>query len=181
MEIGAIFLILALALLVGLFISRPFFRSLIAAAGSAQPASDPLEHRRSALMAERDRLLTALQELDFDNALGKIPAEDYPQQRAALLQRAAAALRQLDELQGAEDAEAAQAMQTAEERVEQAVAVRRADSAALPGQAGNGDELEALIAARRKERQEKSAGFCPKCGRAVTRSDKFCSRCGAIL
>ena len=36
------------------------------------------EHELSALMAERDRVINSLQELDFDFKLGKIPEEDYP-------------------------------------------------------------------------------------------------------
>ncbi|MFQ5617019.1 MAG: zinc-ribbon domain-containing protein, partial [Anaerolineales bacterium] len=43
------------------------------------------------------------------------------------------------------------------------------------------DEIEALIATRRRSRKEKSAGFCPQCGRAAQKSDKFCSKCGATL
>ena len=76
--------------------------------------------------------------------------------------------------------------QLAEERLEAVVAERRADAsvnaaprhAAIP--AGE-DELEALVAARRKARQEKAGGFCPKCGKPVTKTDQFCSRCGAVL
>ena len=43
------------------------------------------------------------------------------------------------------------------------------------------DELEALLANRRRERQEKSAGFCPQCGGALQQSDRFCPKCGASL
>lgn len=175
MDIGAIFLILTLALLVGLYIGRPIFQSAAKTAKAAEPELDPQDHRRSTLLAERDRLLTALQELDFDNALGKVPEEDYPVQRAELLTQAAMALRGLDELQGG-SADAA-----AEERIEQAVAARRADATASRAPARDADELEAMIANRRKDRQEKSAGFCPKCGRPVSKSDKFCARCGATL
>src|SRR3970040_2332059 len=90
MDIGSIFLILALLLLVGLFVSRPLFERRAVAVSRE-------EHELSFLMAERDRILTALQELDFDHSLGKIPAEDYPGQRAALLQRGADILRQMDQ------------------------------------------------------------------------------------
>ena len=34
-------------------------------------------------MAERDRVINSLQELDFDFKLGKIPEEDYPVQRSS--------------------------------------------------------------------------------------------------
>jgi hypothetical protein len=141
----------------------------------AAPADSP-DHRRSALLADRDRLLSTLQELDFDQALGKIPAEDYPVQRAALMQHAAGVLRELDMLQGDASSE------TAEDRLEEVIASRRADGARKTGASPAGsDELEALIASRRSKRQEKSAGFCPKCGRPAQKSDKFCARCGTVL
>ncbi len=57
-----------------------------------------LDHQRSALLAERDRVLTALQDLDFDNALGKVPVEIYREQRGLLLQTGASVLRRLDEM-----------------------------------------------------------------------------------
>lgn len=175
MDIGAIFLILTLALLVGLYVGRPILQSTSKTVKALEPDIDPQDHRRSSLLAERDRLLNALQELDFDNTLGKIPEEDYPVQRSELLIQAAMTLRGLDELQGG-SADAA-----AEERIEQEVAARRADASASRAPARGADELEAMIASRRKERQEKSAGFCPKCGRPVSKSDKFCARCGATL
>ncbi|HEY9088584.1 MAG TPA: zinc ribbon domain-containing protein, partial [Anaerolineaceae bacterium] len=58
----------------------------------------------------------------------------------------------------------------------------RADSRQRPRlPAADQDELESLISARRRSRQEKSAGFCPKCGRPLQQSDKFCSSCGASI
>lgn len=182
MDIGSILLILALLILVGLFISRPFFEredTIIGAEVSEE------EHELSALMAERDRILNALQELDFDNALGKIPEQDYPFQRSALLASGAEVLRHLDAFRAgsapAEDAEA---------RIEAVVAARRADARRVA--AGNGrpdasvavgpdDEMEQLLASRRRQRGEKAAGFCPRCGGAVQKSDRFCPKCGASL
>ena len=187
MEVGSIFLTLALAVLVILFVGRPLLRQNGSKPAAGTAATDDLEHRRSTLLAEHDRLLATLQELDFDQALGKIPAEDYPVQRGALMQRAAGILRELDQIQGQAVA------QTAEERIEQAVAARRTDAAvagraaaapagaAAPQAVAVQDDLEALIASRRIQRQEKSAGFCPKCGRPVQKSDKFCSACGTVL
>jgi hypothetical protein len=186
MDVGSIFLILALVFVVGLFVSRPFFA---ARPKTADPTalSDGDEHRRSSLLAERDRLLTAIQELDFDHRLGKIPAEDYPSTRAGLLQNAALVLRRLDEFQ--ESIERG----SVEDRIEQAIAARRADAAAVKAAsapaaaplavavAAREDDLEELIAARRRERDEKSAGFCPKCGRPVKKSDRFCSKCGTVI
>jgi hypothetical protein len=177
MDLGSIFLIIGIALLVGIFVSQPFLKikdsqKLIDERKTAQHA----EHVRSGLMAERDRILTALQELDFDDTLGKIPAEDYPLQRAALLKSGADILRQLDALEPV-----TRDKRAAEDRLEAAIATRRADAGRSAEPKGEMDDLELAIAARRRIRQEKSAGFCPKCGNAVQKSDVFCSRCGATL
>lgn len=194
--IGSLFLILALALIVALFVARPFISGKSVQTVEAQTLEQEHDHLRSSLLAERDRILNALQELDFDFSLGKVPEEDYPFQRSALLKSGSDVLRRLDQLQT--DAERIQPLDlpgSAEERIEAAVASRRADassdaaaaqrpaSAAVVMAAPNGekDALEDLIASRKRQRQEKAAGFCPKCGRPVQKSDKFCSRCGTTL
>ncbi|MDO9301547.1 MAG: zinc ribbon domain-containing protein, partial [Anaerolineales bacterium] len=67
-------------------------------------------------------------------------------------------------------------------RIEKATAAGRADSGAktlIP--ADSDDDLESMIAARRKEHKSKSAGFCPKCGKPVLVTDKFCPSCGKAL
>jgi hypothetical protein len=165
-ETGALFLILALALLVGMFICRPF----MAMENEQEPdgpegekeSRQQADQLRSTLLAERERLLSALQELDFDYNLGKIPAEDYPPQRAVLTHDAAEALRRLDELAPVEADKAYQAPAPPEP-----VVVEAPDEA-----------LELTIAAHRRSRVEKAIGFCPRCGKPVKKSDKFCSRCG---
>lgn len=147
MEFGSILLVFAVVLLVGLYLYAP-----IAARGRRPNRTESREV--SALQAERDRVLDSLRELDFDNSLGIVPAEDYPVQRAELLQRGAVVLRKLDEL------------------VPAAVAASR--------KLGD-DEIESMIAARRIERKGRAAGFCPRCGRPVLVTDKFCSSCGKAL
>jgi rubrerythrin len=179
MDIGSIFLILALLIVVVIFVSRPLFdRSQL------EPTAGEGEHEFSHLMAERDRVLNALQELDFDHVLGKIPDDDYPSQRAVLLQRGAEVLRNLDEFQVQESDEDLEA------RIEAAIAARRADAAhkanltepvlALAGASGD-DELELMLSNRRRARQEKAAGFCSQCGGPVQKSDRFCPKCGNSL
>lgn len=88
MDIGAIFLLMALFTLVAMFLAQPYMerRAKIVSA-------EEFEH--STLLAMRDRYINALKELDFDHELGKIPAEDYPAQRAELLKKGADALRQI--------------------------------------------------------------------------------------
>jgi predicted amidophosphoribosyltransferase len=41
------------------------------------------------------------------------------------------------------------------------------------------DDLETLLANRRRARSEKSAGFCSQCGGPFQKSDRFCPKCGA--
>ncbi|MFH1633324.1 MAG: hypothetical protein ABIG63_04830, partial [Chloroflexota bacterium] len=94
MDLGSIFLLLSLLILTALYIGRPLYER-------SATAVRPVEHELSALLAERDRVLNALSELDFDHALGKIPEDDYPLQRKKLIQRGAEVLRQLDEQGGA--------------------------------------------------------------------------------
>lgn len=184
MDIGSLFLILALLVLVALFVSRPFFEHKMTRLSVSQE-----EHDISGLLAERDRILNALQELDFDYALRKIPEEDYPAQRAYLLQRGADVLRKLDQMQ------AITAGEDAEARLEAAVAARRADARQASANARSqrgvmeaaaqvsvpDDELETILADRRRVRQEKAVGFCPQCGGPIHRSDRFCPKCGTTL
>ena len=199
MDIAALFFTLAILILVGMYLYAPLVQNY------ARPVTEE-EHELSALMAERDRIINALQELDFDYKLGKIPAEDYPSQRANLLQRGADILRKIDEHTsqqapkpqrvGANKKDSSRrkeklnrsspaphanvANQYAEERIERAIAARRADASIAKTELTD-DDLESMISARRREHKEKSAGFCPKCGKPVMISDRFCASCGKAL
>ena len=171
MEIGAIFFLLALVIMVGLYLYAPFMsRSRRTSAGENAEVS--------ALMAERDRLINALQELDFDYSLGKIPEQDYPAQRAELLQKGANILRQLDA--SADSPSSNEGLAVMESLIEKEVAARRADAPKYAAPASD-DEIESMLAARRSQRKQKSAGFCPKCGKPVLASDQFCPSCGKSL
>jgi rubrerythrin len=170
MEISSIFFILAVIVLTGLYLYAPFTTR-------ARRIRANETHEVSALKAERDRVINSLQELDFDFNLGKIPAGEYPDQRAALLQKGADILRKLDEL-----APVSSSAINAEARIEKATAAGRADAGVMtPSIADNDDDLESMIAARRKEHKSKSVGFCPKCGKPILASDKFCPSCGKSL
>ena len=189
MDIGSLFLLLALVILVIFFIAQPFFNRQKA---SARPAGNG-KQRAALLRAERARVIQALQELDFDYSLGKVPEEDYPGQRNALLLRGAEVLQKLDALQpqpptrGAGSARAADPVGEAGDRLEEALAARRKALSQAETPTGGPDvDLEALIAARRRARngsapREKSIGFCPQCGKSIQKSDRFCPKCGTEL
>jgi zinc-ribbon domain len=158
MEIGAIFLLLVLIVLIGLFVARPFARGW-----QIKAQSSP---QLSTLLAERERALTALMELDFDEGIGKIPEQEYTSQRAALIKKGTEILRQLDEIQP----------------VRPAQVTARVEPAGEPDRVQSSDEdLEDLIAKRRSTRKQKTAGFCPNCGKPILQSDKYCPSCGQEL
>jgi hypothetical protein len=141
MDLGSILIMIGLMLAVAAFLARPLVenRALVVNAG---------DHRLSALQAERDSILTMIREIEMDHAMGKIGAKDFQEQRAALVARGAALLRDLDALGDAS-------------------APDNADSA-----------IEAAVAARRGRTPPQTAGFCAHCGRALQRSDRFCAGCG---
>jgi hypothetical protein len=190
MDLGSIFFIFALLVLVGIFIGRPFFEGEAgdSAASQIDAGSAREDQKRSALLAERDRVLNALTELDFDHAVGKIPEEDYPSQRRTLMETGAQVLRELDkfEIDEITSEKKIPFADITEARLEAAIAARRlmtAPAENLPT-VGNripavDDDIEIQIAARRRTRQEKAAGFCPQCGGPVQKSDRFCPKCGA--
>jgi hypothetical protein len=192
MDLGSLFFILALLILVGLFVSRPFFELRDTADTIGQDAFledrtrfEKDDHHVSSLLAGRDRVLDALYELDFDAVMGKIPEDDYPRQREALLKEGAEILRQLKAYQTKSQKAAISIDELLVEVsiTEQQVALA---NAGVSNQA-NGrkvtiledDEIETLLANRRRMRQGKASGFCHKCGGALQKVDKFCPKCGA--
>jgi rubrerythrin len=153
MDIASILLAAALILLVALLIARPLIER--AGLGERQPT------QAEALAAERETVVAALRELDFDHTTGKIAEEDYSVQRAALVAQGVALLKQLDEI-----------------------------SPQSPAQTLD-DELEAAIRTAREKISEKISKEpsvsrpetlrCPQCGQPHQADDRFCSKCGATL
>jgi hypothetical protein len=88
-------LVLAALLVVAcvLFVARPFLRD---SAAEEQPVdSGSADRERLRLLEERDRVLAALKELEFDHRTGKVSDEDYRDLVGPLRREAGAALRAL--------------------------------------------------------------------------------------
>jgi hypothetical protein len=152
MDISAFLLLAVLVVVIAFFIARPLLN---------KEKEKRLENSGlSSLLAERDRVLDSLADLDLDHSLGKIPEEEYPTRRSELVQRGAAVLRKIDEFQVA--------------------------TAGEPGKDKKpsvltDEQIEDLVSKRRSAQMDHAAGFCPQCGRPVLKSDQFCPQCGKPL
>jgi zinc-ribbon domain len=159
MELGAIFLLLGVLLIVVLFVMQPFSKQWHVKIQTGQELS--------VLQANRENALNALQELEADFNLGKVPEAEYTAQRASLLKAGADVLRRLDEIQHAQPAIRKEPVNPP---IMESPISHLAD-----------DDLEGLIAKRRAVRQQKAAGFCPRCGKPILQSDRFCPACGKAV
>lgn len=183
MTFGSIFLGIALLLVVGLFVARPFLLP------TKRQAENALS-RREALEAQKEAVLTQIRELDFDHETGKIPEEEYDSLRRQYLAEATSLLKALDALRpegdrvtATDDIEAAiarlrQQPAAAEDEIEAAVARRRKQSASANGRTPAAQTSTATAAGTPKAVQAKRAGFCPQCGEARGPDDRFCAYCG---
>lgn len=169
MDYGSILLLLALVVIVGAYIASPLRDKRF------RRADREIDIELSQLLAERERVLDALAELDFDNEMGKVPDNLYPSQREALLKRGALVLSLLD-------AHTSGGQTPAESEPERAEQLERAASIR-----GGEDALESIIAARRTKKSMTSTpsaansgktNFCPNCGNTIQKDDRFCPSCG---
>lgn len=91
MEILTIIFLVVILIPTIVYIFRPLQEST-SFRGDSNPA-------RILLLEDKDRLLALLRELDFDHLLGKVPEDEYTNQRANLLHLGANVLKELDSLQ----------------------------------------------------------------------------------
>jgi ribosomal protein L32 len=126
--------------------------------GAPQPESGDRVRSGGETLAERhEAVLTALRDLDFDHAVGKVAEEDYEPLRQALLVGAGDVIAQLDEEQAKAEADL-------DARIEaEVLAIRQTRRA----------EEDATAPA--------SYNACPACGRVDRPGDVYCADCGAQL
>jgi hypothetical protein len=149
MTISSLIIVLFIFILSGLIILRPFLD------GSAD---DQIIGSSSydSLIAERERLLSAIEELDLELELDKISSQEYSRNRDLLLVEAAGVLKKLEKTKKP---------------------VRSKSQAAV--QEASDDELERMIARRRLELKQDASRVCSNCQKQINPEDQFCSYCGA--
>jgi hypothetical protein len=198
MEIVVALMGLALAVVVAVYVAAPFTaRSRVITALEESP--------REKLLTERNTVLTAMRDLDFDFQTGKLLEADYRAMREKYAARGVEILRELDALpesdRGPQTAGRRQKTAATDE-IEAAVQARRRAKSHIASRTAEEDEIEVAVWARRQSQthirnpqpstspRERTANEgdseienleCPACGRPIDSTDKFCARCGAAL
>jgi hypothetical protein len=97
----AVVIALGIAAVVVAFVAAPFFLLEGSGPDAGVQAKDPDAAVALAdLLAEKETVYAAIQELDFDFKSGKLSAEDHAALRQRQEEHAAAILKRLDDLQG---------------------------------------------------------------------------------
>lgn len=95
----AVVISLGIAMVVVAFVAAPFFLLTGRSSEVAPKNPDAPEVLRD-LLAEKETIYAAIQELDFDFKSGKLSAEDHQTLRRRHEAQAAAVLQRIDEMQG---------------------------------------------------------------------------------
>ncbi|MCJ7718058.1 MAG: zinc ribbon domain-containing protein [Anaerolineales bacterium] len=151
MAFSSFLIVLVIFVLTGSIIVRPFLVE-------QHTGSPDVPQKYDSLLADRERLLSAIEDLDLEFELEKISSKDHSRNRDILLAEAAEVLVQLDKL---------------EKRVPK--------NKRISSPTESGDDLEEMIETRRRELKGDKSSFCSNCGKAVKLEDQFCGQCGEKL
>lgn len=166
LTLGSILLGAALALVVLLFLARPF-------AAREDEATRLGREEIDALFLRKESLLRQIRELDEDFESAKVAPELYRHTRPRLVKEAAIVMKQLDDLGYVE----ATAATDIDAQIEAAVRRLRAPEPI-------DEQIEAAARGTRVQSAAQAtdaARFCPQCGNRVESDDRFCSKCGGAL
>ena len=158
MEIPSIFIGLALLAAALAYISLPFRQKQLKSPNSA--------HAQTQSEGQREVILSALRDLDFDFKTGKISEEDYTPLRIQLV------------------AEAARYIETEEkeeQQLEALIQTRRAAQRTSSACQHCGAPMRADQRFCSKCGSAANNEFCPSCGKEIHAGDLFCASCGTKL
>jgi hypothetical protein len=178
MDIVVALIGLAMIVIVAAYVTQPLVARL-----RVRTAPSFGDSPRDKLMVERDALYAAIRDLDFDFQTGKLLEVDYRTMREKYAARGVEILKELDAMPEAGGGKAA-----AEGEIEIAVQARRkaAPQVVREVRTTPEDDIEVAVRARRQAashapKSEIENPKCPKCGRPIDASDRFCAKCGASL
>ncbi|HEY66191.1 MAG TPA: zinc ribbon domain-containing protein [Caldilineae bacterium] len=122
------------------------------------------------LLARRESLLTAIKDLEFDRAVGKIEEEDFQALNAQLRTEAIEVLKQIDQRMGVSPSKAVP-------RRRRRKAARRRERPPIDRELEA--QVEAEITALRRRPATEAQRLCSQCGATLDPDDRFCGQCGA--
>ena len=151
MVVSSFLIVLVIFILAGVIIIRPFLVEM-------DTRRAPVPKKYDSLTAEKERLLSSIEDLDLEFDLEKISSREHTRNRDILLSQAAEVIKQLDKL-------------------EKNIPAKKRISSTTDSE----DDLEEMIEARRRELKEDKPSYCSHCGKAVKPEDQFCGQCGEKL
>jgi predicted nucleic acid-binding Zn ribbon protein len=154
-EIPSIFIGLALLVASLAYVSLPFRRKQL------NKANDPIASSQQ--KGQRESILSALRELDFDFKTGKISDEDYTPLRTRLIVEAAEYI----ETEEKEEAQLESLIRTRRTAQQQSIRCEHCDAPIKAGQRFCSKCGWAV-----------NSEMCPSCGKKIQAGDLFCSSCG---
>lgn len=158
MELGAIFVGLAMLVASVPFVTKPFQEKRFKRIQQPIIPLTPDENRHA--------VLSALRDLDFDFRTGKVSEEDYTALRAQLVSEAATYIESEDSI--------------ADEQIEAMIAARRTARSHSQACSNCGNTVEADSHFCSQCGTAIAQG-CPSCGKPVQDGDYFCTTCGFTL
>lgn len=123
-----------------------------------QPQTPSDSAPEPSLADQREATVTALRDLDFDHAVGKITEEDYSSLRQTLLAKVAAIMTQIEH-------EQATAQADLDARIEAEILAARQN----------------LNGGRMTRSPDEGSRVCPTCSRVPLAGDLYCRGCGTYL
>lgn len=158
MELGAIFVGLAMLVASVPYLARPFQEKQFKSKQQPAVCLTPDE--------ERQAVLSALRDLDFDFSTGKVSEEDYSALRAQLVTEAATYIRSEKSI--------------ADEQIEIMIQARKASQSNIRKCSNCGNTVEPN--SRFCSQCGTAAGnICPSCAKPIQDGDRFCNTCGTKL
>lgn len=147
------------------------------------PQTKPASTPEPSLADQREATLTALRDLDFDHAVGKITAADYSALRQTLLAKAAAIMTQIEYEQATAQADLDACIEAeilaARQNLNGGRVTRSPDEGSRVCPTCSRVPLSGDLYCRSCGTHLVPA--CPECGQPVASTDRFCVSCGFEL
>lgn len=169
-----ILIVLAIAIVVSVFISLPFFRKNRFDQPYLEEETDPIQgkliQRLNALNNEKESLYNALKDIEFDYELGKLSKSDFEGLNLSYKSKAISILKEIDEIDNEIN------LKAIENNIGKDIKIESEERSEEDG----GIERE-ILPFRKLNKNGGQLLKCLGCGRECNSEDIFCSKCGAKL